>query len=404
MSRLALAVLLPVALLAQTREQRWQEDIRFAQSEIIRLHPNPFTKVTRDAFNNSITELLDSVSSKTDFQIQAGLAKAIAAIGDGHTSAPIPAMQARLLPIRLRWFPDGLFVVSASEAQIRLLGKQVLQIGGKSAEEAYTAVRTYISHEYDLWARLLAGSQNYMVSPDLLNLAGVTSDSGPVAFTFRNPDGSTFDATLEPTAVTLVSAPYLSRPRAPLYRRAPQQAYWYEYLPEARTLYVKYNSCRDVPALPMSAFSDDVMAAIAANPVERIVIDLRNNGGGDSSVIFPLLSKLGEAIERGTLRLTKGGYAIIGRETFSSAVNNTVDLKQGGAILVGEPTGQGGTHYGQTASIVLPNSRIVVSTSTRLLQVPGFDFGTILPDIAVDLNSADFFADRDPVLDAILSQ
>ncbi|MBL8233470.1 MAG: hypothetical protein JNL98_33545 [Bryobacterales bacterium] len=404
MHRLVLGLAISLSLFAQTRDQRWQEDIRFAQSEILRIHPNPFTKVTRDTFNQAFTELLNNVASKSDFEVQAELARIVASIGDGHTSAPIPAIQTRLLPIRLRWFPDGLFVTAASEPQIRLLGKQVVSIGGKSAEEAYAAVKPYIANEFDLWARLLSGSQNYMVSPDLLRLAGVSSDASRVSIAVRETDGSTFEATLEPVQVALVTAPYLSRPLAPLYRRSPQQAYWYEYLGDSRTLYVKYNQCRNVPALPMSKFSDDVLATATSNPVDRVVFDLRNNGGGDSSVIAILLNKLAEAFMRGTINPSKGAFVIVGRETFSSGVNNTVDLKQNGVVVVGEPTGQGGSHFGQVVQIVLPNSRITLSTSTRLFSLPGYEIGTILPDIAVDLTSTDFFADRDPVLEAVLAR
>lgn len=404
MHRLVLGLAISLSLFAQTRDQRWQEDIRFAQSEILRIHPNPFTKTTRDTFNQAFTELLNSVSSKSDFEVQAELARIVASIGDGHTSAPIPAIQTRLLPIRLRWFPDGLFVTAASEPQIRLLGKQVVSIGGKSAEDAYNAVKPYIANEFDLWARLLSGSQNHMVSPDLLRLAGVSSDASRVSIAVRETDGSTFEATLEPAQVALVTAPYLSRPLAPLYRRSPQQAYWYEYLGDSRTLYIKYNQCRDVPALRMSKFSDDVLATATSNPVDRVVFDLRNNGGGDSSVIAILLNKLSEAFMRGAINPSKGAFVIVSRETFSSGVNNTVDLKQNGVVVVGEPTGQGGSHFGQVVQIVLPNSRITLSTSTRLFSLPGYEIGTILPDIAVDLTSTDFFADRDPVLEAILAR
>ncbi|MBK5293645.1 MAG: hypothetical protein JJE04_18455 [Acidobacteriia bacterium] len=37
---------------------------------------------------------------------------------------------------------------------------------------------------------------------------------------------------------------------------------------------------------------DEIGALAASNPIERAVIDVRNNGGGDSSVIKPLIKSM----------------------------------------------------------------------------------------------------------------
>lgn len=404
MLRIALILILPVCLVAQTRDQRWQDDVRNLQTEIIRRHPNPFTKSSRETFGSAVTDLINDVPALTDFQVVAGMAKLVASLGDSHATLRPSITADRSYPLRVRWFPDGLLVMQTDESHIRALGKKIVRIADRSAEEAYLAIRPYISYENDHWARLVAGSNGYLISADLLQAAGVIPEYGPATFTFEEPSGQTFEMRLEPANLPLVAAPFLSRPGNPLYRRNTQQAYWFDVLADSRTLYIKYNQCRDVPALPMAQFTSDVLAAAIASPVDRIVFDLRNNSGGNSSVLLILLNALGEAFLRGAIAPSKGAYAIIGRETFSSASLNTVDLKRNGVVLVGEPTGGGASGFGEVVSFILPNSRVSVSTSTRLFTIADFPGTTIPPDLSVELTTAHFLADQDPVLEAILRQ
>ena len=52
---------------------------------------------------------------------------------------------------------------------------------------------------------------------------------------------------------------------------------WWSYLPESRTLYIQYN---EVPP-GIDALAGEILARAKAGDVDRVVIDLRHNGGGD---------------------------------------------------------------------------------------------------------------------------
>ena len=58
---------------------------------------------------------------------------------------------------------------------------------------------------------------------------------------------------------------------------------------------------------------------------------------------------------------------------------------------------------GDTRQLLLPNSQLVVSCSTRLFSIAGFPGPALAPDIAVPYVSADYFAERDPALDVIVA-
>jgi hypothetical protein len=95
---------------------------------------------------------------------------------------------------------------------------------------------------------------------------------------------------------------------------------------------------------------------------------------------------------------------VIGRATFSAAQNFTNDVDRlTGTIFVGEPTGSRPSFAGEGTMAVLPYSGIGLSISTRLHQ---HAYATdrriwIAPDVPAELSSADYFANRDPALDAI---
>ncbi len=72
----------------------------------------------------------------------------------------------------------------------------------------------------------------------------------------------------------------------------------------------------------MADFTRQVIAFVNSNPIEALLLDLRNNSGGNSTVIQPLAAALGEAAARGRLPLTRAPTIIIGRQTFSSGMLN----------------------------------------------------------------------------------
>jgi C-terminal processing protease CtpA/Prc len=196
--------------------------------------------------------------------------------------------------------------------------------------------------------------------------------------------------------------PFDSPPgKTPLYLRNPEQYYWYEYLPDSKTLYLHYRRCADMPSQPFNRFTAALLMFMDKNPVERIVIDLRLNGGGNSTILDTFIKALSR---RRDVNQTGRLFALIGRGTFSSACLNALRLKrETKAILVGEPTGQRPNSYGEVKSMTLPYSKLRVQYSTRYFKTVEGDPPALAPDIQVELSSSDYVSGRDPVLERALS-
>jgi len=179
-------------------------------------------------------------------------------------------------------------------------------------------------------------------------------------------------------------------------------------LEDSQTLYIQYNQCENDPKLSFKDFTKQVLGEADSHTLKRVVLDLRFNGGGDSSIIDPLQAGLA-ARSKSIGHL----YVLIGPWTFSSAMLNALDLQKGittyghhsnlKATLVGEPTGDGWNTYGDIKQFVLPNSKIDVYYTTKFIGNPKAAPLTPEPDISAPRTLASDLAGRDPALEAAIA-
>jgi hypothetical protein len=383
---------------AATPQERWRQDLHALATNLKKLHAEPFHECKPGDFDQVVGSLDRSIDSLEEHQIIVGLMRLTNMIGDAHT---------RLVwrdragfgryPLELRWFADGLYVIAAAKQYERALGCRLENIDGHSLRLACTVLTAVVPAENEPGSREAA--PDFMVVPEILHALGLSPKRDQARFTLVDPDGETLVLDLRswPKGAT---ADWARVPEPPYLRHA-ERFYWFEYLPESQTLYCQYNTCANQTDEPMARLVERMFRFVEDHRVERFVLDLRNNGGGDSSVAAPLITRL-ESHE--TLNRHGRLYVIIGRGTFSSAAMNAIGLRrQTEAILVGEPTAQKPNHFGEVRSFRLPHSGLKVEYSTEYFQLVDGDPPSLMPDIRVAMTFAHYRAEHDPALDAILS-
>jgi len=189
--------------------------------------------------------------------------------------------------------------------------------------------------------------------------------------------------------------------KQPLWLRDPQNKFWFEYLPDARAVFVQLNQIGNKDDESMESFSNRLLSFIDSNAVERVVLDLRLNRGGNGEFNRPILRaliKANKVDQKGKL------FVIVGRSTWSAAqflVNKLEDYTE--AIFVGEPTGGKRNSYGDSRRITLPNSGITVRVSTLWWQEDERDRRQWkAPELAADLTFDDYRRGIDPALKTAL--
>jgi hypothetical protein len=405
---LSLCVISSSAVRAQlptARPEFWREDLQTLAATLTRFHPDAFSRTPPAEFNASVSGLNQAIPSLSEAEIIVGLARIAALAADAHTRLFLASAQTgfRTYPMRFQWFGDGLFVTQTIPDLRQALGKRLIAIGSLGIEQALQAIAPAISYENRPWLERVGAS--YLVIPEVLFAAGILSEPGPAVFRFDDESGGAVELTIAPVQrapLEWLSAPDPEQVPLPLYRREPSMAYWFRYLSASRTVYLKYNICETTDTLPFSQVTSQILNLVDTLPFDRVVIDLRENGGGSSSVLVPLLAGLEQRAAAGRLNLRTQLVGLINAGTFSAAMDNATLIRALGGRLAGQPTGGKPNSFGDVQYLTLPRSRLLVQYSTRSFRRSSEDLPFVAPDSLVELRSTDYFVGRDPVLDAVL--
>lgn len=383
--------------------EQWRQDLQFLATQLPLLHKNAFFKVSRTQFEQAVADLDRDIPSLQDYEIVIRMMRIVALFGDSHTTLNMTGstQQFRLYPMKLYWFSDGLYVTDVASQYREALGARLVRIGSTDVGQAYSVVSDLIPHENEQWLKALSPSR--LVTPEILQASHILSDTRSGSFVFRDAAGREFLINLNSVGandnINWATAPDPSE--MPLYRKHPELNYWFDYLEPSHTLYFQYNVCQNRPDLPFTQFAQQMQDFSLTHPVDRFVIDLRNNTGGDSSILQPLINALAS---NPNINRKDRLFVIIGRLTFSSGLFNAIDLKQRtNATLIGEATGGKPNEYGEVRSFQLPNSHLNIFYSTKFFTTVAGDPPSLFPDTVVELSSADFFSGRDPVMESILA-
>jgi hypothetical protein len=384
---------------AATREERWAQDVDYLASELPRLHPNLFFQASRGEFDAVVAQVRSTTATARDHEMVAGLMRIAAVARDAHTTA-YRWRGFRYLPLVLTRLTDGLYVTAASAPLGAALGQRVVAIGGVETAALERRAGPFVSYENEAWLRLQAAQ--LLAIPEMLHVLGATTDPAAATFRLEAPDGTRveLDVSALVSPATLVDLTTAAGAPLPLHQQRTGENYWLTLVEESRTLYFHYRRCQN-GSEPFSSVADRAFSLMDRGDADRLVVDVRHNGGGDSRVDDRLIEGLQS---RSTWRQRGRLYCLIGGGTFSSGMWTADDLRKLGAVLVGSPTGGKPNSYGNTSTLQLPNSLLPVSYSTRYYQLfGGSDPPWLAPELAVDETIADLRAGRDPLLDAAVA-
>ena len=376
-------------------------DVEHYLVELERIHPAPYHSVSKAEYRAAADRLIARLADLDDDQLMVELLRLVALLGerDGHANMnPLAGGHRRelhLFPIATSEFADGVYVVAAP-GRPQLVGRKLVAIQARPIAEVLRLVDPLVT--YDNALSLAAHRSPYLVTAEILHGVGITPTAARAVFSVEG----VADIELTPvTASAYINAlrpvypnyldgmPKRSRPLFVQKRGASQ---WVTTLDKGRVVYFVYNT---VTGDPMGT-ADRILRLARQKKTRRVIVDLRNNGGGDINTYPYLLQTLKSRSinKRGKL------VVLIGRTTYSAAVHFAVDLRRGTrAILVGEPTGGSPNHYSDTDPVALPVSGYTINVPRiHFVKLPGQSGLQLDPDVAVPLNGADFFAGRDPVL------
>ena len=385
------------------RNDRWVEDIEFLSLELCQRHKNLFfSKIEKD-FYLEIENLKGNVHNFDDYEIQIELAKIVASIGDAHTCVS-PYVRV-LLPLELYWFSDRIYVIRTIPEYKDILYCKLTNINDVHMDEVINTLSLIVSYENESYLR--SQLPKYLPAIELLYGLEIVDEIDSIGITAEDMSGNKREVIIKPLAIAesreklKSNINFTEENNLPFYRKHCDKYYWFEYIKDFKTVYFKYNACRENSDKDIITFERELIEFINENAVDKLVIDLRNNFGGNSTLLDSFIEKLkicNKINKKGNL------FIIVGRETFSSALLNVFSLKEKtNAIFIGEPTGGKPNCYGEVERFSLKNFGLVVSYSTEYYKIIKDDnLPSFFPDINIELTIENYVNNEDPCLDYIL--
>lgn len=384
-----------IYLIAQTNTvAQWQEDVIYFKEQMVKKHKNAFHHVSKEEYEKDMEQLYKDVPVLKDYEVIVRLMQITAKIGDGHTSVHLPANFKRY-PIRLNYFGDDLYVIAATPPYKDALGTRLIKIGEFGLEEINKRIASVISQDQNKWYTM-SMAPAFLNVPEIVTALGLASDYDKASFTFMDALNKEIRLDLVPIPADLNERFIPASKTQPLFRQNLNDPFWFTYLDDINAVYLSFKKYDDINQNINKLFD-----LIDEKKATRLIVDLRFNGGGDFFKGRRLISRIKEnsAInQKGNL------FVIMGRRTFSAAMVNSIDFKkETNVIILGEPPGEKPNSYSENDEMKLPNSRLVVSYSTRYYKFLEEDAPAFEPDIRIDHSWKEFNEGRDPVMEWIIS-
>jgi len=399
----------------------WRGDARFLVAAVDSIHPRPYRFHSRAQWDSAAAALEQRLPSTRYDQAVAGFSELIALLGDGHSRLnfiqlqdhgqpriappPGPGFE-KTYPIECQVFADGLRIVRATKTRADLLGARVISINHRSMPDVVTAFAPMTSADNSMW--VLNVLPAYLKSPGYLAAARIIRTAEePLRLDLQDSKGHRREMTIaaesqDSTTAWIAVDAKVAAP-LPLTRALPGPWAYADLGDAGHTVFVRIREIGDSPTETMAQFTARLFAHLDSIQCQRLILDIRGNGGGNNYLNQPLLHAI---IARPAFAHTGSLFVIADRGTFSAAVSLASDLeRETQALFVGEPTGGAPNSPGDPAHVTLPGSGLIVRISTVFWQGsdPRDPRAFIAPDLPAMTTFGDWMARRDPALTSILA-
>jgi len=373
-----------VSALPATELNDWVEDINYFQLELQKRHVNLYHSISEERLNTELTQLKSNLGDLSENQLLVEMMRISRLIGDGHTMVAFWEQDIGFYPFRFLTVAGELRLVSVSETYRHLLGYRLTAVNGTPVKEVIkhlAPVVQGVENIHSLEVRLAF----QITAAQVLAGVGITDSAERANYTFTSDAGDNETVTVTPVSMSKyhhqlthrlfpIQVPFGEK------RIVESKNLWMSADEDMQLAYIyfrRYPSFSD-----MEDFSEDIEDFLESKKIKNLIIDFRDNGGGDFFVGLRMAWRL---VLVDSLDWDHGVYTLIGNKTYSAAMSNAAQYRQLlNAKLVGEPTGGNPVGYQDMDQFSLPNSGWTITYSKRNYRFQDAFTEGVQPDILIE--------------------
>jgi len=351
------------------------EDLKYLLTQLENIHPNPFLYISKEEFSNDLKKLASKQREKKEFLLE--LMHVFSKIKDSHTRVKgiSKVLSGKTYPIRFKNLSNSYYIYAIEKRMKEYMGYKLVSINGLSVSKVVEKFRGIITHENDI--TLSNAIEQWIYEPDMLEYLRIVGKDQKLEITIEKKENRRETISLVPTDT---SEDQLYNPRVQNIINSktlnPKGIYWRKYFKDIATFYLQYNECEDISKDEIVKLIEEVKDSNS----KYVVVDLRNNMGGSSTILDPFTKYLFENQDKYI------PVVFISNLTYSAAIINALNILDcKNSISIGTTTSGSPTKFGQTTTITLPNTGIDVVISTKSFEEKGYEFGQpLVPQIETE--------------------
>ena len=400
-------------------------DIEALAYTISETHPDMFAVTGHEKLMQKLLDIENQVTDSIDIaNLYKMLMPWVTSIGDAHTGLQYPVnsiftQELRRFPVIVKVTDDYKIIVKACHNDLIPIDAEITSINGIDTKEMLTQMMQYVSGERDFY-KLNRISDDFLAYFHLL----FTNDNYEIE---HKQKGEKKTKTITIPSISVYDSRQLrfSYNKKNAIVKSNNESYSFQILQDKSTAIMDFKSFWDVDR--MKNFADSMFMTFKEQGIRNLIIDIRENGGGNSLVGDELLRYIspkpfcqyaktyvkitptsrrmmqGNNITPGISfynnnQLTESYYGtdkyydgnvilLTSHHTFSSANSFAWAFKYFGCgTIIGEETGGMNVSFGDILMYTLPISNLKCSISFKRFWLYGADEKDIhgtLPDISV---------------------
>lgn len=394
--------LLSLISLAQNLDElsdaQWVNDLDELAQTIKTRHARPYHSIGGQYFSDKIDNLSYRIPELSTAEKLVEFIKIASVIGDGHTAMG-SIDYFKLYPIVPFWFDNELRALWLPQDLGSMAGWKITAIDGKPINEVKAAVDE-LSPQGENDHLLIQWSQSWIRNADVLHVLGITESETQATYTLESDDGQKKDLLLNAIAQEDYGQMQWQAAFDPIpnFMTRKAEPIWFEKADDY-TLYVSFNHYPDQKV--MKDVTNKLLVRLEDHQITHVVIDFRENAGGDFNQGLYLIKKLQKSdfSEHGEV------YVITSRKTFSAAMMNAVHFRdEMGAKIVGEAPSQRPNGYSESYTFTLTHSQLKASCATEYYQLTENESNFLPLDMEIKPDFEMRKVGRDEVLEWVMMQ